>query len=114
MFVEVVNPGGRALKLSRLEYSLTAASWQATDGEVTLQREIGPGSSAIVEIPVPAENLASAAGSQAYRLEGRLYAGSDALEQSWDVFANGALEARRARAGGGPIHVLVASRRAAH
>lgn len=94
VFVEVVNPTDRDLALSRLEYDLSAGRVFARKGNVAVERRIGAGSTAIVEIAVPvargaARNLAGVP----YRLDGRLYAHGDHIERSWQVAVKGELEA---------------------
>jgi hypothetical protein len=92
VFVEVVNPTGRDLRLSRLEYKVRAASWFESSGQVQVERDIGAGSSAVVEIPVPVRQTGeSHASSIPYTLEGRLFALEDKIERSWKVAVRGAI-----------------------
>lgn len=94
MFVEVVNPTQSELTLSRLEYELDAPSLFSTRGNVSLRRKVQPGSSAVVEIPVPLarEIGASRVPSGApYELEGKLFARENRVERSWKVKVEGAL-----------------------
>ena len=92
VFVEVVNPTGRDLHLSRLEYRVHAASWFESAGQVQLARDVGAGESAVVEIPVPMrESSAARDGSVPYTLEGKLFALEDHVERSWKVQVRGAL-----------------------
>jgi hypothetical protein len=92
VFVEVVNPSSRDLRLSRLEYRVRADSWFESSGQVEVEREIGAGSSAVVEIPVPVRHAGeSHAGSIPYTLEGRLFALENKIERSWKVAVRGAL-----------------------
>lgn len=101
--VEVVNPTGRDLDLSRLEYDLSADKLFARKGEVAVERRIAAGSSAVVEIPVPVERrLATEMRGVPYRLKGKLFAHADHMDRFWNVEVEGELEAT-ARAGD---HVL--------
>jgi hypothetical protein len=94
VFVEVVNPTGRDLALSRLEYDFQAKDVFAERGHVDLDRRIGAGSTAVVEIPVPVDARALARmGGVPYRLVGRLYAQADPGERFWSVSVKGELEA---------------------
>lgn len=106
VFVEVVNPTGRNLTLSRLEYRVRAQSWFETKGEVRLTRQIGAESSAVVEIPVPVERAAASEEKIPFTLEGTLFARENQIERSWDVEVKGALGSV-AGAQGGPIRVTV-------
>jgi hypothetical protein len=92
VFVEVVNPTGRDLHLSRLEYRVRAASWFESAGQVQLARDVGAGESAVVEIPVPVRHASTTHdGSIPYTLEGKLFALEDHIERSWKVAVRGAL-----------------------
>jgi len=92
VFVEVVNPTGRDLRLSRLEYKVRADSWFESSGQVRLERDIGAGSSAVVEIPVPVQQAgATHEGTIPYTLEGKLFALEDKIERSWNVAVRGAI-----------------------
>jgi hypothetical protein len=93
VFVEVVNPTGRDLTLSRLEYRVRAERWFESQGQVRLARQIGAQSSAVVEIAVPVERPASADATIPYTLEGKLFALEDRIERSWNVAVRGALGA---------------------
>src|SRR5262245_55420144 len=83
VFVEVVNPSQSPLRLSRLEYQLEASSWFHSRGKVALQRSVGAGSSAVVEIPVEASN--DVPSGAAYALSGKLFARENRVERSWKV-----------------------------
>ena len=92
VFVEVVNPTGRDLELSRLTYELEASSWFLANGDVSLSREIPQGSSAVVEIPVRVQDVAgTGAEGVPYELRGRIYARDDRVIRSWSVKVRGAL-----------------------
>jgi hypothetical protein len=103
VFVEVVNPTGRDLALSRLEYDLSADKLFARKGNVRVERHIGAGSTAIVEISVPVEGkVASQLRGVPYRLQGKLFAHADHMERFWTVAVSGELEA----SGNAGDHVL--------
>ncbi|HYU15948.1 MAG TPA: hypothetical protein VEL05_07755 [Candidatus Acidoferrum sp.] len=109
VFVEVVNPTQRDLRLSRLEYRVHADSWFETQGQVRLAREIGAGQSAVVEIPVPVQHASSAHdGAIPYSLEGKLFALEDNIERSWRVAVRGAIG--RAGERSSPVRVTVVDR----
>jgi hypothetical protein len=91
VFVEVVNPTRRDLRISRLEYTLSADSWFETSGKVSLARDVGAGSSAVVEIAVPLERVRDMPRGAAYNLEGKLFAREERYERSWKVAVKGAL-----------------------
>jgi hypothetical protein len=94
MFVEVVNPTQAQLTLSRLEYQLEASTWFRSRGKVALRRSIGPGSSAVVEIPVPVDpsrRSGRVPTGAPYELEGKLYARDNRVERSWKVKVEGSL-----------------------
>jgi len=99
MFVEVVNPTQSELALSRLEYALEAPSLFRTQGKVALQRRIGAGSSAVLEIPVTIDRTArsSVPTGAPYELEGKLFARENRVERSWKVKVEGALSQGVAR-----------------
>jgi hypothetical protein len=91
VFVEVVNPTSRDLRLSRLEYKVRADSWFESSGQVRVERDIGAGSSAVVEIPVPVQHGGAHEGTIPYTLEGKLFALEDKIERSWNVAVRGAI-----------------------
>lgn len=90
LFVEVTNPTSRDLRLSRLEYQLSASSWFETEGRIALERAVAAGTSTVVEIPVPLRSDATTGGVP-YVLRGRLVALENRIERSWKVEATGAL-----------------------
>lgn len=97
VYMEVVNPTSRNLRLSRLDYRLSADSWFETRGSVQLGRAVGPKSSTVVEIAVPVRRSGDRDGGVLYKLEGRLFARADHVEHSWAVDAAGEINARKAR-----------------
>lgn len=101
VFLEVINPTGLALELSRLEYHFNAESWFSTDGAIALSRAVGADSAAVVEVPVrissrdiPADALrVDEDGNLIFSLQGRLFARAGELERSWNVEVRGTLRA---------------------
>jgi hypothetical protein len=111
LFVEVVNPTGRGLRLSRLEYDLSAERVFATKGAVSVERDVAAGQSAVVEIVVPVDRRAAARlAGVPYKLDGRLFAHADHMDQYWPVRLRGELEAAP-RAGGHVLRVKLGSSR---
>jgi hypothetical protein len=94
VFVEVVNPTGGVVDLARLDYDLSADQLFARRGTVEVDRKVGAGSTAIVEIAVPVDPSAVAkVAGVPYRLAGRLYAHADAVDRYWNVDVRGELQA---------------------
>ena len=100
VFVEVHNPSGRNLNLRRLEYRLVARDWFDAKGQVSVQRVIAAGASAVVEIAVPVAERpqASSARGVPYTLDARLFAVADKTERSWKLSSRGDLASRGGRA----------------
>ena len=97
VYMEVVNPTGRELQLSRLEYQLSADSWFESQGAVELVRRVAAKSATLVEIAVPVAELEGKSSSGVpYRLRGRLFAKANHVERSWPVDASGEIETRAA------------------
>lgn len=99
VYMEVVNPTGGDLRLSRLEYRLSADSWFSTEGSVHLARAVAPSSSAVIEIGVPVEHFTrgNRAPGVSYQLKGRLFARANHVERSWKVVASGEIKTRTAK-----------------
>ena len=93
VFVEVHNPTKANLSLKRLRYRLVAVNWFDSRGEVQVERVIGAGGSAIVEILVPIQKGAEAEALKGvpYTLDARLYAVTDKTERSWKLRSEGSL-----------------------
>jgi hypothetical protein len=97
LFLEVTNPTHVDLELSRIQFELRALPHFATSGDVLLSRPLGPGSTAVVEVPVNVNsNQRSALSGVPYTLTGRIFAREDRLEHSWRVKASGSLDTRGA------------------
>jgi LEA14-like dessication related protein len=98
VYMEVVNPTSRDLRLSRLDYRLEADAWFESQGSIQLGRAVAPKSSTIVEIAVPVRRLeGQSADAVLYKLKGRLFARADHVERSWKVDATGEIKTRTAR-----------------
>jgi len=81
VFVQVTNPASRPMRLTKLEYTFAASGQTVSMGEVTLQREVPAGSTAVVEVPFDGEP------GSAMTLQGTLTAELDRIEQTFSVFA---------------------------
>src|SRR5438105_3184316 len=54
VYVEVVNPAARPIKLQKLQYTFASASTPTTRGEVELgARLVAAGAAVVVEVPLP-------------------------------------------------------------
>jgi len=97
VFVQVQNPTNRDLRLERLDYRLVAERWFDTSGQVSVQRMIAAGASAVVEIRVPIDEQSRNDHMRGvpYTLRARLFAVADKTEHSWNLSAKGALTASR-------------------
>lgn len=89
LYVEVVNPAARPLRLQRLQYSFRSAA-RVTDvepvrGEVLLSRTVEPGAAVVVEVPLLLDEALPR--GEEMTLAGRLYAVQDDLQRSFAVEA---------------------------
>ena len=86
IFVQVVNTAKKTMRLQRLQYTFAGAGAGADPGrgELALAREVAPGSSVIVAIPI---DLASLPDGEvgAVTLNGRLFAELDRIVQQIPV-----------------------------
>jgi hypothetical protein len=85
VFVQVTNPVGRAMRLTRLEYRFAAAGQTVSTGEMALARELPAGAAIVVEVPLespPAKPI-----TQPMTLYGKLTAELDQIVQSFSVSA---------------------------
>jgi len=85
VFVQVTNPVGRAMRLTRLEYRFAAAGQTVSTGEMALARELPAGAAIVVEVPLdtpPAKTM-----SAPMTLYGKLTAELDQIVQSFSVSA---------------------------
>jgi hypothetical protein len=85
VFVQVTNPVGRAMRLTRLEYRFAAAGQTVSTGEMALARELPAGAAIVVEVPLdtPPAKLTT----QPMTLYGKLTAELDQIVQSFSVSA---------------------------
>jgi hypothetical protein len=99
LFVEVHNPGDKALDLRRVEYRLVAKGWIDSEGELEVRRVIRAGSSAIVELRVPVNEIPAQIGdldNVPYELQARLEAVQNKSKRSFAVSTSGALQSSAA------------------
>jgi len=87
VFVQVTNPAGRPLRLTKLQYVFASASNGATvsEGELELAREIPAGAAVVVEVPL--DGQASGSDDGALTLRGKLTAELDEVVRTFDVDA---------------------------
>ena len=81
VFVQVTNPVGRAMRLTRLEYRFAAAGQTVSTGEMALARELPAGAAIVVEVPLDTPPR------QPMTLYGKLTAELDQIVQSFSVSA---------------------------
>ncbi len=90
VFVEVLNPTGRPLELSRFRYNVKATRWFDTGGDLRLTRTVRPHARAVLELRVPYSMPSiTEPGGVPYTLEGRLYARENRRQRSWSVRTRG-------------------------
>jgi hypothetical protein len=93
VFVEVYNPTRTDLSLEHLSYRLIAEDWFDSKGDVTVERVIAAGASAVVEILVPVtrgtkkQNQAGVP----YTLSAQLFATTGQASRSWELRSAGQL-----------------------
>ncbi|TMQ04252.1 MAG: LEA type 2 family protein [Deltaproteobacteria bacterium] len=81
VFVQVTNPAGRAMRLTRLEYTFAAAGETVSEGEVALARDIPAGAAVVLEIPLDSPS------EKPMTLSGRLTAELDQIVHIFSVSA---------------------------
>ena len=86
LYVEVVNPAGRPMRLQKLQYTFAASGERGTAGEVPLTRTIQPGAAVVVEVPVTIESADLTPG-ETLTLRGKLYAELDRMVRTFSVTA---------------------------
>jgi hypothetical protein len=79
VFVQVTNPAGRTMRLTRLEYKFAAAGQTLSEGEVSLAREVPAGAAIVVEIPLDSPS------AKPMTLSGRLTAELDQIVHIFSV-----------------------------
>ncbi|HVK78450.1 MAG TPA: hypothetical protein VM734_34360 [Kofleriaceae bacterium] len=91
VYVEVVNPAARPIKLQKLQYTFASAGTPAgaspaATGEVELgARLVAAGAAVVVEVPLPIDALEIAGDNLI--LAGRLFAEQDRIIRRFDVEA---------------------------
>jgi LEA14-like dessication related protein len=86
LYVEVVNPAARPMRLQRLQYTFAASGERTSTGEVPLTRIIEPGAAVVVEVPVTIESSDLTPG-ETLTLRGKLYAELDRMVRTFSVSA---------------------------
>lgn len=82
VFVQVTNPATRPMRLTKLDYVFASSTGTTvSEGQLPLQREIPPGSVAVLEVPLDAES------SESLQLRGRLTAEVDQIVRTFKVSA---------------------------
>jgi LEA14-like dessication related protein len=84
VFVQVTNPAGQALRLTKLEYKFEASGATVSTGEVPLSRDVPADSTIVVEVPFDASNLPA---QQPLKLEGKLTAQTEEITRTFPVEA---------------------------
>ncbi len=82
VFVQVTNPAGRTMKLTKLEYTFAADGATVSTGEVPLARDVPAGAAVVVEVPL------DRAADKALTLQGKLTAELDQIVRTFDVHAD--------------------------
>lgn len=81
VFVQVTNPAGHPMRLTKLEYSFAADGATVSTGEVPLQRDVPAGAAVVVEVPLDVDS------TKPLMLEGTLTAESDQVVRTFPVEA---------------------------
>jgi hypothetical protein len=85
VFVQVTNPAGRAMRLTKLEYKFEASGSTVSTGEVPLSRDLPADSTVVVEVPLDATSVPA---HQSLKLEGNLTAQTDEITRTFPVEAD--------------------------
>jgi hypothetical protein len=90
VFVQVTNPAGRTMRLTKLEYRFAAGGATVSEGELALAREVPAGEAIVVEVPLfaPAAPDATAAPVEPLTLRGKLTAVTDQIVRIFNVSAS--------------------------
>jgi LEA14-like dessication related protein len=86
LYVEVVNPASRPMRLQKLQYTFAAHGAAPAYGEVPLTRTIDAGAAVVVEVPVALGDNSLAPG-ETLTLRGKLYAELDRMVRTFPVSA---------------------------
>ncbi len=84
VFVQVTNPAGQAMRLTKLEYKFEASGETVSTGEVPLARDVPADSTIVVEVPLESTVPAQ----KALKLEGKLTAQQDEITRTFPVEAD--------------------------
>ena len=83
VFVQVTNPAGQAMRLTKLDYTFEASGSTVSTGELSLSRDVPADSTVVVEVPLDAASIPD----KPLKLEGTLTARQDELERTFPVEA---------------------------
>ena len=84
VFVQVINPASRTMRLTKLEYVFASQGQAVSQGEMVLYRDVPAGSAVVVEVPLESHD-SHASGS--LELRGRLTATVDQIVRRFSVSA---------------------------
>jgi hypothetical protein len=84
VFVQVTNPAGQAMRLTKLEYKFEASGETVSTGEVPLARDVPADSTIVVEVPLDT----SLSAQKSLKLEGKLTAQQDEITKTFPVEAD--------------------------
>lgn len=83
VFVQVTNPAGKPMRLTRLDYVFASQGGTVSEGAVPLARELPANSAVVVEVPL----LGDAPTNEPLTLKGKLTATVDEIVKSYSVSA---------------------------
>jgi hypothetical protein len=86
LYVEVVNPASRPMRLQKLQYTFAPTGATPSHGEVPLTRVIDAGAAVVVEVPVSYDRAEVEPGEPMI-LRGKLFAELDRIERTYSVSA---------------------------
>jgi hypothetical protein len=81
VFVQVTNPAGQTMKLTKLEYTFAADGATVSTGEVPLERDVPAGAAVVVEVPLDSDS------TKPLTLQGRMTATVDEVVRTFPVEA---------------------------
>jgi LEA14-like dessication related protein len=84
VFVQVTNPAGQAMRLTKLEYKFEASGATVSTGEMSLSRDVPADSTVVVEVPLDAATVPA---QKTLKLEGKLTAQTDEITRTFPVEA---------------------------
>lgn len=83
VFVQVTNPAGKPMRLTRLDYTFASQGGTVSEGAVPLARELPANSAVVVEVPL----IGDAPANEPLTLKGKLTATVDEIVKSYSVSA---------------------------